>query len=253
MCPHRELAVGWAMHCLEPDEERLFAQHLSGCAECRRTVAHAEEVGAAMALAVPQAEPSAELEQRVLSAVRSPVGSGAGQHSRAPRRHSRRSGRRPGGVLLAAAAGVVLVAVSAVLGGWIVQLDAERDRLAERADFMSRVMERVARPGTTSTALVGEDGQLRAVLIAAEGRVTLVPVQLAPIDADSQSYVLWGLRPDGPVALDAFDVARDPPALRTVSSVPQAEVFTGFAISLEPGNKLPAKPSDIVASGQVAS
>jgi hypothetical protein len=29
-----ELAVGWALHALEPEDEAAFARHLSGCARC---------------------------------------------------------------------------------------------------------------------------------------------------------------------------------------------------------------------------
>jgi hypothetical protein len=57
-CPHRELAVGWALHILEPADESPVATS---------TAAETEEVGATLGLSVPQANPSTELEQRVLS------------------------------------------------------------------------------------------------------------------------------------------------------------------------------------------
>ena len=31
-----ELAVGWALHALEPEDEAVFAQHLPGCERCAR-------------------------------------------------------------------------------------------------------------------------------------------------------------------------------------------------------------------------
>ena len=31
-----ELAVGWALHALEPEDEALFAAHLASCARCGR-------------------------------------------------------------------------------------------------------------------------------------------------------------------------------------------------------------------------
>lgn len=68
-CPHSELAVGWALHALEPADEILVAAHLPDCAECTRTVAETEQIGAVLGLSVPQAVPSAELEQRVLAVV----------------------------------------------------------------------------------------------------------------------------------------------------------------------------------------
>jgi hypothetical protein len=66
-CPHRGLAVGWALHALEPADESPVAAHLPDCPICTSTAAETEEVGAALGLSVPQAMPSAELEQRVLS------------------------------------------------------------------------------------------------------------------------------------------------------------------------------------------
>ena len=66
-CVHRELAVGWALHTLEPAEEILVAAHLRGCSECTRTLAETELVGAVLGLSVPESIPSAELEQRVLA------------------------------------------------------------------------------------------------------------------------------------------------------------------------------------------
>jgi hypothetical protein len=66
-CPHRELAVGWALHALEPAGDSLVAAHMPRCPICTSTAAETEEVGATLGLSIPQAIPSAKLEQRVLS------------------------------------------------------------------------------------------------------------------------------------------------------------------------------------------
>ena len=57
-----ELAVGWALHALEPEDETLFAAHLAGCTRCAQTVAETAAVLAAMADDLPRAEPSATAE-----------------------------------------------------------------------------------------------------------------------------------------------------------------------------------------------
>lgn len=68
-CPHTELAIGWALHALEPAEQYLVAPHLADCPECTRTVAETEQVGAALGLALSDvAIPSPRLEWRVLAA-----------------------------------------------------------------------------------------------------------------------------------------------------------------------------------------
>lgn len=66
-CPHRELAVGWALHALEPTEELPVAAHMPDCPICTSTATQTEELGATLGLSVPQAIPSTELQQRVLS------------------------------------------------------------------------------------------------------------------------------------------------------------------------------------------
>ena len=66
-CPHRELAVGWALHALEPARDSLVAAHLPHCPRCTNTATETKDVGATLGLSVPQATPSTELEQRVLN------------------------------------------------------------------------------------------------------------------------------------------------------------------------------------------
>lgn len=67
--PYDELAVGWALHALEPEDEALFGAHLPGCPRCTRTVAETSEVMAALAGDLPQAEPSEGLRDRLRAAV----------------------------------------------------------------------------------------------------------------------------------------------------------------------------------------
>ncbi|HEY2764492.1 MAG TPA: hypothetical protein VGJ13_10845 [Pseudonocardiaceae bacterium] len=68
-CAHSELAVGWALHALEPAEEILVATHLPDCAECTDAAAEAQEVGALLGLSIPAARPGPEMERRVLAVV----------------------------------------------------------------------------------------------------------------------------------------------------------------------------------------
>jgi len=67
-CRYRELAVGWALHALEPAVESLVTGHLADCPTCASIAAETEEVGAMLALSVPQTIPSIGLEQRTLGA-----------------------------------------------------------------------------------------------------------------------------------------------------------------------------------------
>jgi anti-sigma-K factor RskA len=70
--PHEsydELAVGWALHALEPEDEAAFAGHLAGCGRCAQTVAETSEVMAALAADLPSAEPSPSLRDRLRAEV----------------------------------------------------------------------------------------------------------------------------------------------------------------------------------------
>jgi hypothetical protein len=156
------------------------------------------------------------------------------------------------GRVLTAAAVVALVALAGVLGARVTQLDAERDRMARQLNNVSQLIERMAEPDARTAALTGPEGRPVAFLVAGSGRITLMPIGLPPT-AVSKSYVLWGLGTGKPVALEAFDVDADSQVPHTLSSVPRAEAFSAFAVSLELGETLPAVPSDVVATGEVDS
>jgi len=67
--PFDELAVGWALHALEPEDEAVFGAHLPQCPRCAHTVAETSEVMSALASDLPPAEPSPDLRDRLRAAV----------------------------------------------------------------------------------------------------------------------------------------------------------------------------------------
>jgi hypothetical protein len=250
-CPHRELAVGWALHALEPAEESLVIAHLGDCPECTRVAAETEQVGAALGLSIRQVSPSPELEQRVLAVVN--VGVTAPVTSLPQLARQATPGWRSPSRLLAAAASVILIAVSVLLGIRVVQLDAERDQAARQIMAMTETMRRVADPAWAKAPLVTADGRPMGLVLAGTHRVELVATDLPGNKVADQIYVLWGLGHGAPAALTGFDVPTDGPVLHEVPSVPDAGEFTGYAVSLEPGRHLPTSPTTVMASGQVES
>lgn len=68
-----ELAVGWALYALEPDDEQVFVKHLTGCERCRRTVRETQETLATVTLALPCPEPPARLLDRIYEAIGAPA------------------------------------------------------------------------------------------------------------------------------------------------------------------------------------
>jgi hypothetical protein len=250
-CPHSELAVGWALHALEPAEESLVAAHLLDCPICSSIAAETEEVGAMLGLSIPEALPSAELEQRVLSVTNAsrdepvvPLAPLARRHIPAPSWLRTRE--------FAAAAAVILVTATAVLGVRVVQLNSALNQTAGQVTAMSEAMQRVADPQAIRVPLVAKDGQAVGMVLANRDRIAVIATRLPSNQVADQTYVLWGLTGGAPMALAAFDVASEAPGLHAIPTATGARNFIGYAVSLEPGRRAPVVPTDVLASGQVA-
>ena len=254
-CPHRELAVGWALHSLEPAEESLVAAHLPACPECAGAAAQSEEIGAMLGLSVPELIPGAGLEQRILSVTGpkkvvplvTPPAPPSPPVQRVPWLSRLRFGE------LAAAAAVLLVAASVMLGVRVVQLGGQLNQAQRQVTAMSETIQSAADPAAARVSLVTKDGQAVGMVLASRNQIAVVPTRLPSNRVADQTYVLWGLAGETPIGLAAFDVSGGVPRLHPVPSATQTGTFTAYAISLEPGRRVPAVPTDVVASGQVTS
>lgn len=254
VCPHRELAVGWALRSLEPAEESLVTTHLPDCPACRNVAQQTEEIGAMLGLSVPEVIPSAGLEQRILSVTdtqwTAPVVPLA-PPTPPERATAGSSWLQP--VKLVAAAAVVLVAVAGALGVRVVQLDGQLYQAQRDATALSEAMQSAADPAVVRVPLLTSDRRSVGMVLASRGQITVVPTQLPSNRVAEQTYVLWGLAGQTPIPLVAFDVSGEVPGLHSVPSTTGKGSYTGYAISLEPGRSSPVVPTDIVASGQVTS
>ncbi|MBV8540283.1 MAG: anti-sigma factor [Pseudonocardiales bacterium] len=249
-CPHRELAVGWALHALEPAEESLVAAHMPECPTCTSTAAQTEEVSATLGLSVPEAIPSAELEQRILSVT--------GTRWAAPvmpptpstplaRHITKPSWLRTGEL----AAAVILVVAALVLGVRVVQLNGQLNQAQHQVTDMTEAIQSAEDPAAVRVPLFAKDGRaVVGMVLASRNRVAVVATRLPSNRAEDQTYVLWGLTGGVPVALAAFDVASQAPRLHAVPAATGTGRFTGYAVSLEPGRRTPAVPTDVVATSR---
>jgi hypothetical protein len=261
-----ELAVGWALHALEPEEEAVFARHLPGCARCAETVAETTEVMGAMAADLPQAAPSDALGFRLREAVAG-TDQAATEHTRAhrPDRHavpaerptlpvpmprpSPRPRRALAGVLVAAA-----IAAIAGLGIWNVVVGADRAEVQTTVAEQRELLSALLTPGRATIAPLDGDGGAVATVVARDDRLQVVTYGLEVNDADSTTYVVWGLGGGAPEALGTFDVDRSQMSLRTVGSgLTGLDDFAQYGISIEPGQEAPSAPTEVVAIGQVTS
>ncbi|HSZ29408.1 MAG TPA: anti-sigma factor [Pseudonocardiaceae bacterium] len=251
-CSYRELAVGWALHALEPAEESLVAAHMPECPTCTSTAAETEEVGAMLGLSIPETSPSAELEQRVLSVTgarwAAPVVPLAPSTPLA-RRITKLSWLRTRELIAAAA--VILLAAVVVLGARVMQLNGQLNEAQRQVTGMSEAIQSAADPAVARVPLFAKDGgAVVGMVLASPGRVAVVDTRLPGNRVHDQTYVLWGLTGGAPIALAAFDVASQAPRLHAVPSAPGTGKFTGYAVSLEPGRRAPAAPTDVVAASR---
>ncbi|MFP5370793.1 MAG: anti-sigma factor domain-containing protein [Actinomycetes bacterium] len=258
-----ELAVGWALHALEPEDEAIFAVHLPRCARCAATVAETTEVMGAMAMDLPGAGPAAELRSRLMAAVETteqlPGPAVPDQSTTAfrepasvpsPRVAERSPWRRSLPTSLVAAAVAAIVG----LGLWNVFLTSSRERLAETVAAQEQVVEALLEPGRATVAPLLDDGRTVATVVARRGELQVVTSGLSVNDADDTTYVVWGMGNGAPTPLGTFDVRRSEIDVRTVGS-PSTDVdgFQQYGISLEPGQEAPSAPTTVVAIGEVAS
>lgn len=255
-----ELAVGWAMHALEPADDHRFARHLTDCGRCLRTVRETQAAFGEVALALPGEAPPERVKQRLMAAVAAesetdrpmpePVRPAA---PTALERRSSGRGLRLVGLLAAAA----VVAVLAVLVGWNVRLQGQVDDAQARAVARQELLDQLVVPGppVTMTAMHSPGGTTAvAMLLVHHTGAKVMSMALEPNDAGTQVYVLWGLPADGsaPVALGTFDVTDTGTTLNAVGSVvTEFDQYDEYAISLEPGDVPPPAPTDQVAMGTV--
>lgn len=275
-----ELAVGWALHALEPEDEDAFAVHLAGCDRCTRTVAETHEVMAAMATDLPVAEPSPDLRARLRAAVEATEQDPAPQDVVAPA--PVRRAPRPAGPTVVTGVdrprffgprsvrdpeqtpawrrvvprALVAAGVAAVLGlgAWNVAVTQDRDAARATAATQSDVMDALLAPGRATIAPMEHDGRTVATVVARDGQAQVVTDGMGVNDTAATTYVLWGMTEGSPVALGTFDVTSPGMDLQTVGSdATGLDDYSAYGISIEPGRQAPSSPTDIVANGQVTS
>lgn len=254
-CANRELAVGWALHALEPEEEASFAEHLPRCADCAQRVDETESVAVLLAQDVEQVDPPTRLREAVLAAARTP------QVRSLPPQRPRSSANRvpstqpdplenPEVVSAPSRRSRVLVAAAMVLvlgfgAGWV-------GSSVLGSSSPDKSFSALATPAVHRTMLkVPGSSAVYAVVLTTKDAATVVPVTMtAP--AVGQSYWLWGVDAKGPVPLGRVDVGNGAASAVTGASTDKAASYQGYAVSAEPAGTTPVRPSTVVASSGTA-
>lgn len=258
---YEELAAGYALHALEPEDEHLLLLHVAGCARCEREVEQHRETAAHLAYGASDTSLPAGLFDRVRAQVEAESGPGVFAEpapapvAAAPAVASLDAARRRRSLPRAAALVAAAAAVALVTGLAGSNLALRQDRV-QQAVASERLTEAVRTlqdgPGR-SVPLLDDDRRVAAVAVMQGDHVSLVVEGLAP-NADATTYVLWERgRYGGLVALGTFDV-RDG-GVEVVRDLPlqhgERDV-AAFAITHEDGETAPVRPLVApVAAGEV--
>ena len=253
-----ELAAGFALHALEPEDEQVFRTHVAGCARCERDVAEHEATLAHLAYAPEGAEPPASL----LAGIRAGV-LASGREASFPEpaaaapvqldevRRAREARRPSRAALWTGVAAAFALVVS--LGVWNTSLLQDREEQAELNARIAAAVGQLRDESTDTVPLAGEDGEVVAVALVRGEEMSLV-VDGLPVNDEGTTYVLWGESRYGDKrAVGAFDITSAGldvlDRMRVQASV--ADV-TRFMVTHEQGDAAPPIPTlPVLASGDV--
>ncbi len=202
-----ELAAGYALNALTPDEEATFVAHLETCDRCQSSVDDHAFVAAQLgAIAVPEepVETPSWASMRGAIITDEPAASEPGAAGDSDvvdlgeRRHRYAVSRR----VLAVAAAVVVLAGGGIIA-WQVTSGGSSNAVPSAASCGSA-------PGCHAISLDDAAGTQAAALTVKGDRITMVPTNMKPAPAGKE-YVLWQLPADGrPVAGQGVHLDRRP-------------------------------------------
>jgi anti-sigma-K factor RskA len=227
-----ELAAGYALHGLSPEEEVLFADHLENCDVCAASVNDLELVAAQLgSMAHYREDDDAPSWESMRSAIISTPQNGASAiDDLAARRHRRYEISRRS---LAAAAAVVAVA-----GGGIATWQLTSGGSSCSASGGCHAIELDAAGGKS------------AATIEIRGQTVIMNTSAMAAAPPGKVYVLWQLPSDRPATpIKEFAAGSGAASSVTASLEAPYSDTQGFAVSIESAGTAPTKPHGQVASG----
>jgi anti-sigma-K factor RskA len=240
-----ELAAGYVLGALEPDDEHAFQQHLGGCSACEANVRELEAVVGELAYAVPPADPPDTL----WAGIRREIGPEAARRTAIPAAPGPPAGAGARRLrllpALAAAAAILLVVV---LSLWNLNLRDQNAVYRDRVAALERATQLANDPTASLVTLDDQPGTTgaQATVIAStrQDRGVLLIENLPPLQRN-RVYELWGI-PGGRIP-DAEKALVFVPLRRQGTQALQFEVpiqpGTVFAITEEPAPDGSEKPT----------
>ena len=258
-----ELAAGYVLGALEPDDEHAFQRHLEDCPTCQATVRELEAVVGELAYSAPPVDPPdtvwAGIRRQIKpearrGAVPGPASTAARQGGAPQAAPGTLPGQAAGGrglrLLpgLAAAAAIFLVVV---LSLWNLNLRDENAVYRNRLATLERAAQLANDPTASLVALndnpdAPPGAQAAVIASTREDRGVLLVEHLPPLQR-GRVYELWGIPAGTNPATSAERAAVFVPLRRTGTQTVQFEVpiqpTTVFAITDEPAPNGSEKPT----------
>ena len=240
---YEELAAGYVLGALEPDDEHVFQQHLGGCAICEANVRELEALVGELAYAVPPVDPPDTLWAGIRREIRPEAARRGALPAVAPGAEAGGRGLRllPG---LVAAAAILLVVV---LSLWNLNLRDQNAVYRDRVAALERATQLANDPNASLITLDNQGGGSRAqatvIASSPKDRGVLVIENLPPLQR-GRVYELWGV-PGGKFeeaqkALVFVPLRR---GVQTLEFEVPIQPGTVFAITDEPGPDGSPKPT----------
>jgi anti-sigma-K factor RskA len=233
-----QLAAGYVLGALEPDDENAFQRHLEGCETCEATVRELEAVVGKLAYSATPVEPPPSLRasiRREVAATARPRGARAAGPSAAARElpgiHRRRWTTTLVG-RLAVAAGIVALLV---LGFWNLSLHDQNDRYQQRIAALEQASRLLNDDAAQTVRLTGSAGRATALVSSLQDRGVLI-VEDLPALRVGRVYEVWGIEEGA--GLDKAVPAGVFRASRGVTVVPfelPIQPRMSFGVTDEPG------------------
>ena len=231
-----ELAAGHALSALDDADEATYLEHAASCETCRELEREFSATMADLALAAPTVAPPPSLKASIMAAVseadaRQAVVIPIDRHADPARPRARRISAWVVGV----AAAVVAIALVAV---WVVPRHKQASIAARCAA--------VSCPVITLTG----GGQSVAAVMVLDGAAYIDPHGL-PATPKGDVYVLWSLSSGKtPVGVAALHTVPTSGPVRAGTFTTPITSVSGFAVTEERGDVVPATPSEhLLAQG----
>jgi anti-sigma-K factor RskA len=228
---YEQLAAGYVLGALEPDDEHVFQRHLGGCPECEANVRDLEQVVGTLAYAAPPVDPPETLWASIQREIRPEQ-----RHVQPQPARRRRWWGSPVVARLAAAAAIVaLVAVSV----WNLNLRDQNAGYRDQVAALEQAARLLNEPNTAKATLKGTAAEAQATVLAssAQGRGVLIVENLPPLQRD-KVYELWGIPKGGkgrPQKAGVLTIPLHPQGVQTLEFNLPIQPDTVFAITEEPG------------------